>query len=212
MTAIDAAMPGSWSRVAPFLQRLPTLQAGQKAAAVNLGIFPDSSDTAYAYAAPTKSYGAPGATAASVSTDHLAGIDALLRSGPSASAQSDDPPSVDQPAPAQQLAYASPVTRQTVQAATALPVQHKLWLQLASGQNSAALPGQFRRLKSQNRDLFDGISGYIAQSPDRARLVIGPFRGPSDARIFADDLQSVGINAFSWTNSESDRIVPLDTE
>jgi Flp pilus assembly protein TadD len=212
MTAIDAAMPGSWSRVAPFLQRLPTLQAGQKAAAVNLGIFPDSNDTAYAYAAPTKSYGAPGATSASVSTDHLAGIDALLRSGPSPSAQSDDPLSVDQPAPAQQLAYASPVTRQTVQAATALPVQHKLWLQLASGQNSAALPGQFRRLKSQNRDLFDGISGYIAQSPDRARLVIGPFRGPSDARIFADDLQLVGINAFSWTNSESDRIVPLDTE
>src|SRR5689334_529145 len=41
MVAIDAAMPGSWSSVSPFLQRLPGLQAGQKAAAVNLGIFPD---------------------------------------------------------------------------------------------------------------------------------------------------------------------------
>src|SRR5437764_3228433 len=49
MVAIDAAMPGSWARVAPFLQRLPTLQAGQKAAAVNLGLFPDSNETAYAY-------------------------------------------------------------------------------------------------------------------------------------------------------------------
>src|SRR6185369_17130151 len=42
MVAIDAAMPGSWSRVSPFLQKLPTLQPSQKAAAVNLGIFPDS--------------------------------------------------------------------------------------------------------------------------------------------------------------------------
>ena len=38
--------------VAPFLQRLPSLTAGQKAAAVNLGIFPDANGAAYAYAAP----------------------------------------------------------------------------------------------------------------------------------------------------------------
>jgi cell division protein FtsN len=67
-------------------------------------------------------------------------------------------------------------------------------------------------MKSRNRTLFDGISGYVARSPDRARLVIGPFRANSDAEIFQEDLQSVGIDAFSWTNSESDRIVPLGTE
>ena len=38
---INAAMPGSSSRVAPFLQRFPSLAPAQKAAAVNLGIFPD---------------------------------------------------------------------------------------------------------------------------------------------------------------------------
>ena len=51
MAAVDAAMPGSWSRVAPFLQRLASLPAGEKAAAVNLGIFPNSTGPAYAYAA-----------------------------------------------------------------------------------------------------------------------------------------------------------------
>src|SRR5881398_1403693 len=35
MTAINAAMPGSWAQVAPFVQRLPSLSAGQRAAAVN---------------------------------------------------------------------------------------------------------------------------------------------------------------------------------
>ena len=68
------------------------------------------------------------------------------------------------------------------------------------------------RLKSRNRELFDGITGYVAKSPDRARLVIGPFRGQSDAEIFASDLETVGIDAFKWTNSDSDRIVPLGTE
>ena len=54
--------------------------------------------------------------------------------------------------------------------------------------------------------------GSVDGCPDRARLVIGPFRGSSDAEIFQEDLQSVGIDAFSWTNSDSDRIVPLGTE
>jgi hypothetical protein len=67
-------------------------------------------------------------------------------------------------------------------------------------------------MKSRNRELFEGITGYVAKSNDRARLVIGPFRGRSDAQIFADDLNSVGIDSFSWTNSETDTIVPLGTE
>jgi Flp pilus assembly protein TadD len=170
MVAIDAAMPGSWSRVSPFLQRLPGLAPGQKAAAVNLGIFPDSGETAYAYAAP-----------------------------PSA------------PAPVTQVAYAAPVRAAPAQKTPAAR-SGKVWLQLASGSDAEALPQKFKRLKSSNRELFDGISGFVAKGPDRARLVIGPFRGSSDAEIFAGDLESVGIDAFKWTNSDSDRIVPLGTE
>ena len=67
-------------------------------------------------------------------------------------------------------------------------------------------------MKSRNRDLFDGISGYVAESPDRARLVIGPFRGSPTPRFSPRIWRSVGIDAFNWTNSESDRIVPLGTE
>ena len=67
-------------------------------------------------------------------------------------------------------------------------------------------------MKSRNRDLFDGITGYVAKSQNRARLVIGPFRGSADAETFKQDLETVGIDAFNWTNSESDQIVPLGTE
>lgn len=206
MAAIDAAMPGSWARVSPFLQRLPGLQAGQKAAAVNLGIFPEAAQTAYAYSAPTPNYAQPTVTT-TVSTDRLEGIDALLQQPPARTAAS-------QPAHAQpmQVAYATPVTRQQIQPQRATQfAARKIWLQLASGSNPAALPDEFRRIKSKDRDLFDGIPGYVARSPDRSRLVIGPFRSATDADTFAADLETLNVTAFKWSNSESDQIVPIGT-
>lgn len=206
MAAIDAAMPGSWARVSPFLQRLPSLQAGQKAAAVNLGIFPEAGQTAYAYSAPTTNYTQPTVTT-TVSTDRLEGIDALLQQPPAR-------PDASQPARPQpvQVAYAAPVTRQQVQPQRASQfAPRKIWLQLASGANPAALPEQFQRIKSKDRDLFDGIPGYVARSSDRARLVIGPFRSATDADTFAADLETLNVTAFKWSNSESDQIVPIGT-
>lgn len=209
MVAIDAAMPGSWARVSPFLQRLPALQAGQKAAAVNLGIFPESSGTAYAYSAPTVSYAQPTVTS-SETTDRLAGVDALLRQPPPAPVPAQP---TWQAAPRQpvQVAYAAPVTRQQVQQQVSSFAPRKIWLQLASGSSPASLPGQFERIKSKDRDLFEGIPGYVARSPDQARLVIGPFKTTSDADIFAADLETLNVTASKWSNSESDQIVPLGT-
>ena len=50
--SIEAAMPGSSSQMAPFFAKLPSLRSDQKAAAVNLGIFPDSGQPSYAYVPP----------------------------------------------------------------------------------------------------------------------------------------------------------------
>lgn len=202
MAAADSAMPGSWSSVGPFLQRLPSLQAGQKAAAVNLGIFPDAGGTTYAASAPTG--------------DRVVGIDALLRGD----AQSPSPAAAPQPsyqpwtrqAPAPtQVAYAAP-PRPASQQQAVVQRPRTIWLQLASGRNPDVLPGQFERLKQNHRDLFDGIPGYLATSGDRARLVIGPFKDAKDAETFAEDLQSVAVSAFQWRNSPTDRIVPLRAE
>jgi hypothetical protein len=199
MRAADAAMPGSWSTLSPFLQRLAGLRQDQKAAAVNLGIFPDSGDIA---SANVPNYSGAPALILSANGDIVPPVAQVSRPAVSTFAA----------APVQ-VAYAAPVQKRQVQpSAASAPVTRKIWLQLASGSNPAALPDQFNKLKSRNRDLFDGISGYVARSPERARLVIGPFRGASDAQIFQEDLQSVGIDAFSWTNSDSDQIVPLSTE
>jgi hypothetical protein len=217
MVAIDAAMPGSWARVSPFLQKLPGLQPAQKAAAVNLGIFPDPGQAAYAYNnAPASGYaGSAPTVVGSASTDRLSGIDALLTPPPAAPAKQSWQPAQQpswQAAPTQ-VAYNAPVTRQQVQAPRVPQFSaSKIWLQLASGQNAAAFSAQFQRIKSKDRELFQGITGYVAKGPDRARLVIGPFRSASDAEIFAEDLQTVEVSAFKWSNSPADQIVPLGTE
>lgn len=186
--AIDSAMPGSSASLAPFLARLGGLGPGQKAAAVNLGLFPDSGETSYAYASATL----PPVTSAP------------------AMAMAVPPP----PTPAaQQLASATVPARHQASA----PLQRssasarKIWLQLGTASNSEALNTQFGRLKARNQDLFDGIHGYVSRSADRSRLLIGPFRSASDADTFAADLESVDVNAFKWSNSDSDLIVPLGT-
>lgn len=205
VTAINAAMPGSSASLMPFLQRLPTLQAGQKAAAANLGIFPDTRDVRLASAPiPSASSGAVAFTGSVTNSNRLSGIDQLLQQPAAPQAVVQQP--VYRPQPQRQMAYAAPA--RTVPA----HAQPKIWLQLASGPNAAALKGEFHQIKSKNEDLFDGIPGYVAQSPDRARLVVGPFRSATDADTFAEDLQTVDVKAFKWSNSPSDRIVPLGTE
>ena len=199
MVAINAAMPGSSASLAPFLQRLPSLQSGQKAAAANLGIFPDTGDARLASATVPQVTG-------SVTTNRLTGIDQLLRQ-PAPQPVPQQP--VYRPAP-QQVAYAAPL--RNITAAKPAPATQKIWLQLASGSNAAALSGQFQQMKSKNSDLFDGIPGYIARSPDRARLLVGPFRSSSDADTFAEDLRTVDVTAFKYSNSPADQIVPLGTE
>src|SRR4051794_13290498 len=71
MSAINAALPTSSTSLAPFIQRLSSLTQKQKAAAVNLGIFPDSGAPTYAYASTSAS--------AYAATDRLSGLNQALQ-------------------------------------------------------------------------------------------------------------------------------------
>jgi Flp pilus assembly protein TadD len=224
--SLDSAMPGSSASMSPFLAKLPSLRSDQKAAAVNLGIFPDSAQPSYAYvprpsagpASPAQSgYAAisapppppapvqapPSAKVAGampMSGDRLSSIDELFRAPAARSA----------PQRPVQMASITPQTRAQMSAvATNRP---RVWVQLASGTNPSALPEQFRRIRSKSRELFEGMSGYVAQSADRSRLLIGPFKSVSDANIIIEDLESVRVDAFSWTSPPGQTIRKLSTE
>ena len=72
--------------------------------------------------------------------------------------------------------------------------------------------GAVRPLEAQGRNLFEGISGYVFDDGSRARLLIGPFRNSDEARVFADDLASVHIDAFTWTSQPGQTIRKLPSE
>lgn len=207
--AIDAAMPGSSAHMAYFFQRLPGLRSDQKAAAVHLGIFPGAG-TQVASAAPVlPSYSAGGAS----NEDRIGSIEQWLSQGRARAA-----PAPPRPEPGTQVASVSLPPRITSRPAAKADTSavfsssRRLWLQLASGRNATALPEQFHRMKSRNRELFEGISGYVAEEPGRARLVIGPFRNSEEAGIFAEDLGMVRIDAFPWTSQPGQFVRKLPAE
>lgn len=203
---LNSRMPGSAAAMGPFLRMLPTLSSPQKAAAVNLGIFPNRG-TALA-SAPS---------AVQPQEDRLASIEQLLRQPEPQQAMPEPRYSYAAPAPSAErqrppVRLAS-VSRPRIEAAASprneiietkrvasSPGGKKIWLQLASGSNPGEFPDQFQRIRSRKPSLFSGISGYVADDEKRARLVIGPFKTEEDARLFADALETVRIDSFRWVS------------
>lgn len=203
--AIEAAMPGSWPQMWPFIGRLGTLNSGQKAAAANLGIFPGAGS-------------APG----SDPVNRLTEIDVLLRgpamptATPPATAQpAVQPPAAASPtpiAPLQARPAATPGPSLTVTAAGTATPHRRYWVQLASGPTAAAFPREIRSIRSRSEDLLNGVSAYIAEEPGKARLLVGPFRNSEDAEIFASDLETLRVSAFRWISPEGQPIRKIINE
>lgn len=206
-SAIEAAMPGSSAKMGYFFQKLATLRSDQKAAAVNLGMFPDSG-------VQVASAAAGDLGVAATAEDRMKSIEDWL-SGRSNTAPSSSAPTQSQP---EQLASTSVPSRLTTvrphRADNPMRIytSRKLWLQLASGDNASSLPDEFNRMKRRNGDIFEGISGYVFDDGGRARLLIGPFRNSKEAGIFAEGLESVHIDAFTWTSQPGQAIRKLSSE
>lgn len=218
-SAIEAAMPGSSDNMAYFFRKLPELRSQEKAAAVNLGIFPENR---VASAAPSPFRGIDSVKVIQrgglPEEDRMQSIEAWLKQGKAAVAEA--PANiVTAPAPTQVASVSLPprVTAprrapERNDSSISIYSTRKLWLQLASGANASSLPEEFDRMKSRNDDLFDGITGYVFDDGKRARLLIGPFRNSEEAGIFADDLASVHIDAFTWTSQPGQTIRKLPSE
>jgi hypothetical protein len=196
---------------------LPELRSDQKAAAVNLGIFPDSGTQVASASPPPVSMNPVTIIQKNArrsddgDDDRIGSIEKWLSE---ATQGNTTPASAPATAPQQVAAASVPQSSVPMRAGvdTSLTSTRKLWIQLASGPNSTALPEQFSRMKNRNRELFDGISGYVSEERGKARLLIGPFRNNEEATIFTEDLASVHIPAFTWTSQPGQAIRKLPSE
>ena len=203
-SSIEAAMPGSASSMAYFFHKLPTLRSDQKAAAVHLGLFPDAAQLA---ATPAYTGGANGTARPAQTGNRLSSIDELL-------ARQAAPPAVATPRQVASIPRLEVRSRPPQDPSPQGQVYEsgRIWLQLASGTNPASFAGQFRKLASRHRNVFDGITGYVAEEPRSSRLLIGPFRSADEADIFARDLDTLRVDSFRWVNPPGQIIRKLSSE
>jgi len=222
-SALEYTMPGASARMDPFFRRLPTLTAVQKAAAVHLGIFPDSGTAIASNAGPAPD------RMASIEQFLTADTDGQPQARPQAPAVAYNYTPIPAPAVAQiqsppRVQVAS-IPRNSIVKATSPnndliqtqrvasdPGGKKIWLQLASGADSAELPQEFRRIKSRKPALFAGLGGWVADGGTRARLLIGPFHSREDAQLFSDALASERINSFAWTSQPGQVVRKLPSQ
>lgn len=206
-SAVGAAMPGMAGTMDPFLRRLASLRPNDKAAAVHLGVMPGAGSSSYASA--TATYTGPTPVPGAGGGDRLADIEQLFGpapkpAGPPAPATSGALPVPAAPPPAVKVASATP--------RPAAPARSRYWVQLASGKDAEKLPDQYRRLSSRHQDVFEELTGYIAEEGGKARLLIGPFKSVDDARTFADDLASFDVDAFTWTSAPGQTVRKLPAQ
>ncbi|MGB5077271.1 MAG: SPOR domain-containing protein [Sphingorhabdus sp.] len=82
------------------------------------------------------------------------------------------------------------------------------WVQVATGAESA-LDFDFKRLTKKNPELFKGRSGWTSAWGKTARLLVGPFADPKEAKKWEADFRKAGGNGFVWKSEEGTVVTKL---
>jgi tetratricopeptide (TPR) repeat protein len=85
----------------------------------------------------------------------------------------------------------------------------RVWVQMAIGNNRAALVYQYGAFRRQAPALLDGRGAYTAQWNATNRLLVGPFASESAGRAFANQLAARGVQAHTWTSDAGQEIDAL---
>jgi tetratricopeptide (TPR) repeat protein len=85
----------------------------------------------------------------------------------------------------------------------AAPPSHpsRIWVQIATGRDKAALAFDWRRMGRQASDIFKGKQSFVAAWGQTNRLLTGPFESERAANAFIVQLRRSNIDgAFVWTS------------
>ncbi|HVQ08998.1 MAG TPA: tetratricopeptide repeat protein [Allosphingosinicella sp.] len=85
----------------------------------------------------------------------------------------------------------------------------RVWVQMAIGNDKAALVYQYGAFRRQARALLGGRAAFTAQWNATNRLLVGPFASESAGRAFANQLSARGVQAHTWTSEAGQEIDAL---
>ena len=90
----------------------------------------------------------------------------------------------------------------TAAAVPAVPVHpSRIWIQLATGRDKAALGYDFRRISREAETAFKNKRSFVSNWGQTNRLLTGPFETEAAANAFLGQLRRANVNgAFVWTS------------
>lgn len=86
----------------------------------------------------------------------------------------------------------------------------RLWVQIATGRNTAGLPGTWRSLKSQAPKALGDQKPWSVPYLQTNRLLVGPMRSSKAARDLVKDLASEGVKAMVFNSEAGQEIERVD--
>lgn len=225
---VNASMPRDLAtRINPYLAYMPRLTASQQAAAANLGIFPRAADIGREDPRLAR-FAREGAAGS-----RLEPAGEPLGTRPTQTVQREVAQPAPPPAPRVADAFAEfgsgempdtsasgeavniaeiDVRREAPPAPAAPPPPahpSRIWVQLATGRDTAALRFDYRRFNRQAPDLLRNFKPHTTPWGQANRLLVGPIANRDAARTLVNALAEKGIETFAYTSPEGTEIQEL---
>lgn len=85
----------------------------------------------------------------------------------------------------------------------------RIWVQLATGANRSGLPITFRKLKGDAPKALGDRQGWFVPFRSTYRLLVGPMKGPGDARQLVTALSKEGVSATTYGSEPGQEVTRL---
>lgn len=82
----------------------------------------------------------------------------------------------------------------------------RIWVQIATGNNRAGLPGTWKRLKDQASKSLARQSAWTVPFRQTNRLLVGPLKSVGDARELVNNLAKEGVQATTFSSDAGQEI------
>ena len=86
----------------------------------------------------------------------------------------------------------------------------RIWVQVATGSDIAALKFDWRRIARKANGLLDDLGPFVADWGQTRRLLAGPFASTDAAKVMGASLRQAGIDTFRHVSEEGQTVRRLD--
>lgn len=85
----------------------------------------------------------------------------------------------------------------------------RIWVQLAAGKNDSALAFSLNRLRKRYESAIGDVSGWTADWGETNRILVGPYRKLSSAKLVVEKVKKAGGDAFVWQSDAGEEVTKI---